>query len=262
MKMWGQSKLCFRNADMLLIKRKGIQFQPGGIVSFSGPFWQGDSQNEKSPEWLFPFKGFASFLRLSLGLIVVAVGALAGCIQRRTALAAKFGYRCILRTLGLCCLGLELLAQAAHIGNRENAVLFPIFVLVAEFIVDGNHILQQQNRHHQQFIHESDHNGSHDHDQKAIATQPVTAAKIVFRHSKEHEETQDDHLRCEKNVQSLQNLLYDQILEIEGIMEKLAKSVELFPAIFRDDEHIGQNRSDRSQNAAEETERAELLEHI
>ena len=64
-------------------------------------------------------------MRLSLRLIVVTVGALAGFVQRRTALAAEFGYGCALRDLGLrvlrlCCLRPKLLAQVAPFLNIMN----------------------------------------------------------------------------------------------------------------------------------------------
>ena len=58
-------------------------------------------------------------------MIVVTVGALAGFVQRRTALAAEFGYGCALRDLGLrvlrlCCLRPKLLAQVAPFLNIMN----------------------------------------------------------------------------------------------------------------------------------------------
>lgn len=111
-------------------------------------------------------------------MIVVTVGALAGFVQRRTALAAEFDYGCALRDLGLrvlrlCCLRPKLLAQVAHVGGHENAVLLFVSVLAAELIVDGDYVFQQQDCHHQQFIHQSDHNGSEDHDQDAVDAQPV-----------------------------------------------------------------------------------------
>ena len=64
-------------------------------------------------------------MRLSLRLIVVTVGALAGFVQRRTALAAEFGYGCALRDLGLrvlrlCGLRPKLLAQVAPFLNIMN----------------------------------------------------------------------------------------------------------------------------------------------
>lgn len=158
-------------------------------------------------------------------MIVVTVGALAGFVQRRTALAAEFGYGCALRDLGLrvlrlCCLRPKLLAQVAHVGDHENAVLLFVSVLAAELIVDGDYVFQQQDCHHQQFIHQSDHNGSEDHGQDAVDAQPVAIAKVVFRRGKEHEEAQNDHICREENVQSLQNFLYDQVLEIAGIVEE------------------------------------------
>lgn len=206
-------------------------------------------------------------MRLSLRLIVVTVGALAGFVQRRTALAAEFGYGCALRDLGLrvlrlCCLRTELLAQVAHVGGRENAVLLFVSVLAAELVVDGDYVFQQQDCHHQQFIHQSDHNGSEDHDQDAVDTQPVAIAKVVLRRGKEHEEAQNDHICREENVQSLQNFLYDQVLEIAGIMEEFAESIELFAAFFGDDKHIGQNCGDDSQNSADDGEYTELLDYI
>lgn len=206
-------------------------------------------------------------MRLSLRLIVVTVGALAGFVQRRTALAAEFGYGCALRDLGLrvlrlCCLRPKLLAQVTHVGGHENAVLLFVSVLAAELIVDGDYVFQQQDCHHQQFIHQSDHNGSEDHGQDAVDAQPVAIAKVVFRRGKEHEEAQNDHICREENVQSLQNLLYDQVLEIAGIVEELAESIELFAAFFGDDKHIGQNCGDDSQNSADDGEYTELLDCI
>ena len=64
-------------------------------------------------------------MRLSLRLIVVTVGALAGFVQRRTAFAAEFGYGCALRDLGLrvlrlFCLRPKLLAQVAPFLNIMN----------------------------------------------------------------------------------------------------------------------------------------------
>lgn len=78
-------------------------------------------------------------------MIVVTVGALAGFVQRRTALAAEFDYGCALRDLGLrvlrlCCLRPKLLAQVAHVGGHENAVLLFVSVLAAELIVDGDYV--------------------------------------------------------------------------------------------------------------------------
>lgn len=206
-------------------------------------------------------------MRLSLRLIVVTVGALAGFVQRRTALAAELGYGCALRDLGLrvlrlCCLRPKLLAQVAHVGGHENAVLLFVSVLAAELIVDGDYVFQQQDCHHQQFIHQSDHNGSEDHGQDAVDAQPVAIAKVVFRRGKEHEEAQNDHICREENVQSLQNFLYDQVLEIAGIVEELAESIELFAAFFGDDKHIGQNCGDDSQNSADDGEYTELLDCI
>ena len=189
-------------------------------------------------------------MRLSLRLIVVTVGALAGFVQRRTALAAEFGYGCALRDLGLrvlrlCCLRPKLLAQVAHVGGHENAVLLFVSVLAAELIVNGDYVFQQQDCHHQQFIHQSDHNGSEDHGQDAVDAQPVTIAKVVFRRGKEHEEAQNDHICREENVQSLQNFLYDQVLEIAGIVEKLAESIELFAAFFGDDVVVKKSRHEK-----------------
>ena len=77
-----------------------------------------------------------------------------------------------------------------------------------------------------------------------------------------HEETEDDHVGRKENVQSLQDLLHDQVLEIEGIVQELAKSIELLTTFFRDDKHIGQNRGNDGQNTADDAERAELLEYV
>ena len=88
----------------------------------------------------------------------------------------------------------------------------------------------------------------------------MTIAEVVLRRGKEHEEAQNDHICREENVQSLQNFLYDQVLEIAGIMEELAESIELFTAFFGDDKHIGQNCGDDSQNSADDGEYTELLD--
>lgn len=191
----------------------------------------------KAPSGIASVRGLILCLRLSLRLVVVTVGALAGFVQRRTALAAEFGYGCALRDLGLrvlrlCCLRPKLLAQVTHVGGRENAVLLFVSVLAAELIVDGDYVFQQQDCHHQQFIHQSDHNGSEDHDQDAVDTQPVAIAEVVLRRGKEHEEAQNDHICREENVQSLQNFLYDQVLEIAGIKEKSAAISRKLRRIF------------------------------
>lgn len=82
-------------------------------------------------------------------MIVVTVGALAGFVQRRTALAAELGYGCALRDLGLrvlrlCCLRPKLLAQVAHVGGHENAVLLFVSVLAAELIVNGDYVFSSK----------------------------------------------------------------------------------------------------------------------
>ena len=229
-----------------------------------------------------------------MGLAVITVGALACLVQRRTALAAEFEYGRTLgglhgrtlcglhgrtlgglhgrtlgglhgRSMGTLSLGhlrLELLAQIAHVGGRENAVLLLLFVLIAELIVDGDYVLQHQHRHHQQFIHQPNHNGPENHNQDAVATQPVAIAKEVLGGGKEHEEAQDNHIRREEDVQRLKDFFHNQILEIAGIMEEFAKSIELFPAVFGYNKHIGQNRGNHSQNSADDAECTELLEHI
>ena len=168
----------------------------------------------------------------------------------------------ILAVLMLCCLRLNLLAQAAHVGSCKNAVLLLFSVLVAELIVNGDHVLQQQNRHHQQLIYQTDQNGAKDHNQDAVAAQPMAMPKEVLRCGKEHKEAQNNQVCREENVQRLQDLLYDQILEIEGIVQELSKRIELFPAAFGDNKHIGQNRGNHSQNSSDDAEYTELFEHI
>lgn len=111
-------------------------------------------------------------------------------------------------------------------------------------------------------IHKPDHNGTQNHNHDSVAAQPVADATEVLRCGKKHEETEDDHVGRKENVQSLQDLLHDQVLEMEGIVQELAKSIEILTTVFGDDKHIGQNRGNDGQNTADDAERAELLEYV
>ena len=155
-------------------------------------------------------------------------------VLRTLSILRILGILGILAVLMLCCLRLNLLAQAAHVGSCKNAVLLLFSVLVAELIVNGDHVLQQQNRHHQQLIYQTDQNGAKNHNQDAVAAQPMALPKEVLRCGKEHKEAQNNQVCREENVQRLQDLLYDQVLEIEGIVQELSKRIELFPAAFGD----------------------------
>ena len=90
-------------------------------------------------------------------------------------------------------------------------------------------MLEKQNRHHQKLIDQTDRDG---HDDRQGQTYP----EVVNQGIKTHKNSKNR----QENVECLQDFLNQQIVEIAGIMEKLAKGIQFLTPVLRHDEDKSQ----------------------
>ena len=90
-------------------------------------------------------------------------------------------------------------------------------------------MLEKQNRHHQKLIDQTDRDG---HDDRQGQTYP----EVVNQGIKTHKNSKNR----QENVECLQDFLNQQIVEIAGIMEKLAKGTQFLTPVLRHDEDKSQ----------------------
>ena len=213
---------------------------------------------------------------------LLAVRAAAGLIERRAAIYAEArlllidGRRlnrgcdrgCYRRCGGSCgCVVLSLsflalpegFAHLAYIGCGKNAADIGAAVLILELFIDGDNVLYEDDRHHEQLINEAQQDGEYDHGYDTETAEPLTVGYL-----KQHEEAvQNDKCRRE-DVHRLQQLFNYKILEVAGVVQELSESIQLFASLFGYDEDECKNRRDDRENDCgyAETDRAAEVEHV
>ena len=144
-----------------------------------------------------------------------------------------------------------------QLRHGEQVGVGAALVLVFQLAVDGDDVLQQQDRHHQQLIAQTYRNGAKHHQQDAVAAQPVTAGPSLRSHEQHEEAAQNDVGRHE-DVQSLQDLLHDQELKVHSVVEELAEAAQLLPLSLRYDHHKSYHRSGDSEDRGDDAESTQV----
>lgn len=158
----------------------------------------------------------------------------------------------LLRLLAKRLLHLAEVGRCKHIGRVRRAL-----VLILQLAVDGNHILDQQDHHHQKLKYQANHNGTDNHGQQTIAAHPMPV-----RCHKEHKHALNHRHGGEEDVERLQNLLHNQIAEIEKIVQRLAEGVQLAALFVRRDEDKRQHRGSHSKQKNRNRRAAEVVKQI
>lgn len=126
----------------------------------------------------------------------------------------------------------------------------------AELVVDGDHILHEEERHHQEFEDQTHDDGAEEHEQETVTAQPCPVAEDVGGIGEQQEEAEDDHPAGVEYVQSLIDFLGDKRTKVENVMQDAPGTVQLRPFFLRNDEdegrddcHDGQYDSDRRKSS-------------
>ena len=125
----------------------------------------------------------------------------------------------------------------------ENA-LGIVAILILQLVVNLNDILDQQDKHHQQLVDNTDNDGSQDHSQQALAGKAIAPVGGL----EQHKEAGSENVQSEKNVAELQNLLDEQELEVEQIMHKPQESIQLSSCLLGSDEDQGHHSATQSKD--------------
>ena len=116
----------------------------------------------------------------------------------------------------------------------------------AELVVDGDHILHEEERHHHEFEDQTHDDGAEEHEQETVTAQPCPVAEDVGGIGEQQEEAEDDHPDGVEYVESLIDFLGDERPEVENVMQDATGAVQLRPLFLRNDEDEGCNdRHDR-----------------
>lgn len=122
----------------------------------------------------------------------------------------------------------------------------------AQLVVDGNHILHEEKRHHHAFEDHTHDDGAEKYEQETVTAHPVRVAEVVGVRVEQHEKTGDDHEGSIEYIQPLVDLFDNERPEVENVMHDASDMIQLRPLFLgydedesRDDRHNGQHSGNR-----------------
>ena len=139
--------------------------------------------------------------------------------------------------------------QLLHVGRGKH-ITGGSSGLIGQLMVDGDHILHQQNHHHQQLIAEANDNGTQNDVQQSHAAHPFdTAAPVISLDIEQLHHTVEDNESRREDVQRLQDLFHHKKLEAAKVLQESAKGIHFLTALFRHDEDERQHRCGNRKNS-------------